>query len=133
MVPIDGRRYGWEGERMRREVALEASAPAACCIALAAPAMTESDAGTTAEVFRALGDPHRVRIVNLLANARQAVCVCDLTPLLGISQPTVSHHLKKLTDAGLLRRERRGVWAFYSVDRAALERVRTVFELGGPS
>lgn len=85
----------------------------------------------TSRVFKALADPHRVRIVNLLSNAPGAVCVCDLTPELGLSQPTVSFHLKKLVQAGLLEREQRGVWAFYSVNREALGRLATVFDLEG--
>lgn len=103
--------------------------PAACCAPLAATGMSEEDAETTAQVFRALGDPHRVRIVNLLANAPGPACVCDLTPELGLSQPTVSFHLKKLVQAGLLTRERRGTWAYYSIDRQALERLSTVIHL----
>jgi ArsR family transcriptional regulator len=91
--------------------------------------MSDPEAATTASVFKALADPHRVRIVNLLANAPGPVCVCDLTPTVGLSQPTVSFHLKKLVDAGLLRRERRGVWAYYSIDRPALARLGTVFRL----
>jgi ArsR family transcriptional regulator len=93
--------------------------------------MSEEDAETTATVFKALADPGRVKIVNLLANAPASVCVCDLTPQLGLSQPTVSFHLKKLVQAGLLERERRGSWAYYSVNREALGRLSTVFELEG--
>lgn len=104
-------------------------APAACCVPLATEALTERDAETTAAVFKALSDPARVRIVNLLANADGPVCVCDLTPALGLSQATVSFHLKKLTEAGLLRRERRGTWAYYSTDREALERLSTLFTM----
>jgi ArsR family transcriptional regulator len=61
-----------------------------------------------------------VRIVNLLATSDEPVCVCELVEPLGLTQPTVSHHLKKLTDAGLLAREQRGVWAYYSLDEDAL-------------
>lgn len=103
--------------------------PAACCTPLAETGMTDDEAATTARVFKALGDPHRVRIVNLLANAEGPACVCDLTPELEISQPTVSFHLKKLLDAGLLNREQRGVWAYYSIDREALDRLATIFHL----
>jgi ArsR family transcriptional regulator len=103
--------------------------PAECCAPLAAAGMSGEDAATTAEVFKALADPNRIRIVNLLANAEGPVCVCDLTPQLGLSQPTVSFHLKKLATAGLLRREQRGVWAYYSIDRSALDRLATVFRL----
>ena len=87
---------------MTRTLAILDQAPAACCIPLGATAMSEEDAGTTAEVFKALADPGRVKIVNLLANAPGPVCVCDLTPELGLSQPTVSFHLKKLVQAGLI-------------------------------
>ena len=100
-----------------------AEAPAQCCVPLTASGMTPDDADTTASLFKALGDAHRVRIVNLLATAREAVCVCDLTDFLGLSQPTVSHHLRKLVDAGLLIREQRGVWAFYSLRGDAVRRL----------
>ena len=103
--------------------------PAECCAPLAVAGMSSEDAATTAEVFKALADPNRIRIVNLLANTEGPVCVCDLTPQLGLSQPTVSFHLKKLATAGLLRREQRGVWAYYSIDRSALDRLATVFRL----
>jgi len=103
--------------------------PAECCAALAAAGMSGEDAATTAQVFKALADPNRVRIVNLLANAEGPVCVCDLTPQLELSQSTVSFHLKKLATAGLLRREQRSVWAYYSIDRSALDRLATVFRL----
>ena len=88
--------------------------------------MTGDEASATAALFRALGDPARVRLVNLLATADEPVCVCELTPHLGLTQPTVSHHLRKLLDVGLLRREQRGTWAFYSLDRAALDRLQAV-------
>src|SRR5438105_14532274 len=90
-------------------------APVACCTPVAAPGITSSQAGALAAVFKALADPHRVRIVNLLANAAEPVCVCDLVPALGLAQGTVSFHLKKLLSAGLLDRERRGTWAYYSL------------------
>jgi ArsR family transcriptional regulator len=76
-------------------------------------------AEATAELFRALGDPARVRILNALATTTQPVCVCELIEPLGLSQPTVSHHLKKLTNAGLLEREQRGKWAYYSLNPEA--------------
>jgi ArsR family transcriptional regulator, arsenate/arsenite/antimonite-responsive transcriptional repressor len=104
-------------------------APAECCAPLDAPGLSDDDAETTAAVFKALADPHRVRIVNVLANADEPVCVCVLTPELELSQPTVSFHLKKLVQAGLLEREQRGVWAYYSLNREALGRLATVFEL----
>ena len=116
---------------MRELMTTTESAPATCCAPLGASGLSEADAGVTAAVFKALADPNRVRIVNLLANAGEPVCVCNLTPELGLSQPTVSFHLKKLVNAGLLLREQRGVWAYYSVDREVLRRLSTVFELEG--
>jgi ArsR family transcriptional regulator len=97
--------------------------PAECCVPIAADDMTSDEAATIASLFKALGDPHRVRIVNLLATAREAVCVCDLTDFLGLSQPTVSHHMRKLVDAGLLAREQRGVWAYYSLRQDTIRRL----------
>lgn len=107
-------------------------APAQCCVPLAAEDMTIGDAEATASLFKALGDAHRVRIVNRLATAEEAVCVCDLTEFLGLSQPTVSHHMRKLVDAGLLAREQRGVWAYYSLREDAIRRLGGVlrFEEG---
>jgi ArsR family transcriptional regulator len=99
---------------------------AACCAPLAAPSLSAQEAAATAALFKALADPHRVRIVNLLANSPEPVCVCELTPILGLAQPTVSHHLKKLTDAGLLHRQQRGTWAYYSLDSTAMRRLAAV-------
>jgi ArsR family transcriptional regulator, arsenate/arsenite/antimonite-responsive transcriptional repressor len=105
--------------------------PAACCAPLAAPSMTDEQVVATAALFKALADPQRVRIVNLLAGASEPACVCDLTEPLGIGQPTVSHHLKKLVTAGLLDREQRGTWAYYSLNRDAMRRLADVADLQG--
>ena len=105
--------------------------PAACCVPIGRRSMSDADAETTAAVFKALADPSRVRIVNQLVTAGEPVCVCDLTPALGLSQATVSFHLKKLMTAGLLEREQRGTWAYCAVDRAALRRVGAVFDTEG--
>jgi ArsR family transcriptional regulator len=102
-----------------------------CCRPLDEDGMTAEDAEATAALFKALGDPTRLRIVNLLAQNPDSVCVCELTPAVGLSQPTVSHHLKKLVQAGLLQREQRGVWAYYSLDRVGLERAASVLDLKG--
>ena len=110
---------------MARELVM---APVACCTPVAAPDITDEQAGTLAAIFKALADPNRVRIVNLLANAAEPVCVCDFMPLLGLSQGTVSFHLKKLLDVGLLDREQRGTWAYYSLQRDALDRLAIVFD-----
>jgi ArsR family transcriptional regulator len=105
--------------------------PTDCCRPLDVDGLTTEDAEATARVFKALSDPARVRIVNLLARNPEPVCVCELTPAVGLSQPTVSHHLKKLVQAGLLHREQRGVWAYYTLDREGLERAASVFDLEG--
>ncbi len=103
----------------------------ACCQPLDGSSLTDEEAVGTAAVFKALSDPARVRIVNALARSAEPVCVCELTPVLRLSQPTVSHHLKKLVDAGLLVREQRGVWAFYTLDREAVARAAGILELEG--
>jgi ArsR family transcriptional regulator len=104
-------------------------APIACCAPLAAPVLHHAEAAATAELFRALADPARVRIVNALATRAEPVCACEFEPALGLSQPTVSHHLKKLTDAGLLEREQRGKWAYFSLKRDAVETLAAVADL----
>jgi ArsR family transcriptional regulator len=109
----------------------EAAAPIACCAPLAAPVLSEDEAEATAAIFRALGDPARVRIVNMLARADGPVCVCDFMEPLQLSQPTVSHHLKKLTDAGILQRVQRGRWAYFSLDREAVDRLAPLVDLQG--
>ena len=100
--------------------------PVACCAPLAAADLSDDEAAATAAVFKALSDPHRVRIVNLLANSDEPICVCDFTEPIGLSQPTVSHHLKKLFDAGLLHREQRGTWSYYSLSPDAMRRLGDV-------
>lgn len=104
---------------------------AECCAPLAATTLTDDEAAATATLFKALSDPHRVRLVNLLSNSSEAMCVCDLTEPIGLAQPTVSHHLKKLLDAGLLHREQRGTWSYYSLNTDAMARLRDVVALGG--
>ena len=105
--------------------------PVACCAPLAAPALDEAEAQATAELFAALADPARVRIVNVLATSGEPVCACNFYEPLGLAQPTVSHHLKKLTDAGLLEREQRGKWAYFSLKRDAVEKLAAVADLKG--
>jgi ArsR family transcriptional regulator, arsenate/arsenite/antimonite-responsive transcriptional repressor len=115
---------------MRAELPLlERSAPIACCAPLATPLLSDEEAEATAALFRALGDPARVRILNALATTDGPVCVCELVDPLGLSQPTVSHHLKKLTDAGLLEREQRGRWAYYSLDPEAASTLAALIDL----
>lgn len=105
--------------------------PVLCCAPLAAPTLSDAEAQATAELFKALADPARVRLVNLLATNGGAVCMCDLIGPLGLAQPTVSHHMKKLVDAGLVEREQRGKWAFFSLKRDAVDRLAAVADLKG--
>src|SRR6478609_2413509 len=100
------------------------------CCAPGTPVMPKAAATELAGVFKALADPTRVAIVNRLA-AVEEVCVCDLTAAFELSQPTVSHHLRLLREAGLVESERRGTWGYYRLVPEAIERLRSVLELGG--
>jgi ArsR family transcriptional regulator, arsenate/arsenite/antimonite-responsive transcriptional repressor len=97
-----------------------------CCAPLTGKGLSLQEAGATAALFKALADPTRVRIVNLLAASPDPVCLCDINSGFDLSQPTLSHHLKKLVGAGLLKREQRGTWAFYSVNEETLSRLSDV-------
>ena len=101
----------------------------ACCSPLDASPLSADEADAAARLFKALADPARVRLVNLLATSDEPICACELTPAVGLAQPTVSHHLKKLTDAGLLEREQRGKWAYYSLNREALRGLAGLVDL----
>ena len=103
----------------------------ACCGPLGASVLNDDEASATAELFKALADPARVRIVNVVATNGEPVCACHLNGPLGLTQPTVSHHLKKLVDVGLLEREQRGKWAYFSLKRDAVEKLATVADLKG--
>jgi ArsR family transcriptional regulator len=105
--------------------------PIVCCAPLAASTLSDAEAEATAELFKALGEPTRVRLVNLLARAGGEVCLCELTEPVGLSQPTVSHHMKKLVEAGLVEREQRGRWAFFTLKRDAVETLAAVADMKG--
>jgi ArsR family transcriptional regulator len=102
-----------------------------CCAPLGAAGLSDVQAEATARVVMALAEPARVRIVKLLATSPEPVCVCEFTEPLGLSQPTVSHHLKKLVQAGLLVREQRGTWAYYSLRRDAVGGLAAALDLQG--
>src|SRR5215208_6944249 len=92
-----------------------------CCPQVLATPIDAEQAGQMAAALRVIADPARLRLVSLLSSAeRRESCVCDLTEPLGLSQPTVSHHLKVLADAGLVEREQRGRWAFFRVEAEPL-------------
>ena len=98
--------------------------PVLCC-GPATPALDEGEADLLAAQFKALADPARVTILNRLAAADE-VCVCDFVSALDLAQPTVSHHLKVLRDAGLVESSRRGTWAFYRLVPEAVDALRDV-------
>jgi ArsR family transcriptional regulator, arsenate/arsenite/antimonite-responsive transcriptional repressor len=100
---------------MRELPVIESQVPIDCCAPLGASTLSDGEAEATAALFAALADPARVRIVNLVATSDEPVCACHLIEPLGLAQPTVSHHLKRLVDAGLLAREQRGKWAYFSL------------------
>ena len=100
----------------------------ACCAPLAGATLSDDEVDATARLFRVLGDPARIRILNALATNGEPVCVCHLVEPLGLTQPTVSHHLKTLTDAGLLDREQRGKWAYFSLRPEATECLASLLE-----
>src|ERR1700749_1798666 len=107
-----------------------ASAPTpaeACCTPLLRDPITASQAAELARLLKALADPTRLRLVSMVAahDGREA-CVCDLTEPLGLTQPTISHHLKVLVDAGIFTRDKRGVWAYYALVPAALNALAAV-------
>ena len=102
-------------------------AEVACCQPIVRESLDAKEAAGLATVLKALADPSRLRVLSLIAAAQDGTaCVCDLTEPLDLTQPTVSHHLKVLVDAGLVRREKRGVWAHFSLVPGALDDVARV-------
>ena len=102
-----------------------------CCAPLADPGLTEDESLELERVFQALADRHRVKILNRLLRAGgEAVCVCELEDMLAVKQPTVSYHLKQLLSAGLVDREKRGSYAYFSLVPEALERVSELLSAG---
>lgn len=98
-----------------------------CCAPLSGAALDRADAGRLAQVLKALADPARLQVISLLRAAPGGeVCVADLVRELGLSQPTVSHHLRVLHDAGLLTRERRGSWVWYTVAEERIDEIRAL-------
>lgn len=85
-----------------------------CCTSVMGGALDVADAERLARTFKALGDPTRVRLLSMIATApAKEACICELVEPVGLSQPTVSHHMKQLVDAGIVEREQRGRWAYY--------------------
>ncbi|HLS74327.1 metalloregulator ArsR/SmtB family transcription factor [Georgenia satyanarayanai] len=111
---------------------------AVCCAPLIREPLADGQARDLATMFKALADPARLRLLSIIASHQGGeACVCDLTEPVDLSQPTVSHHLKILTDAGLLTRDKRGKWAYYAVVPQALdtlgEVLRVEHQASGPA
>jgi ArsR family transcriptional regulator len=105
-----------------------ADGSAACGSLTSDEAMPRDQADATAALLKAVADPVRLQLLSLIrSSSAQEACVCDLTPVVGLSQPTVSHHLKVLTEAGLLTRERRGTWAWFQLVPGRLDDLAAIF------
>lgn len=101
--------------------------PTGCCAGLASAPLGEAEAAELARVFKALGDPVRLRLLSLIASREGGeMCVCELTPAFELSQPTISHHLKLLRQAGLIDGERRGTWVYYWALPSTMDRLAAV-------
>lgn len=107
--------------------------PAARSAPLGAAGLDDEQVEATAALFKALADPTRVRIVNVLATADAPVCACDLEGPTGLSQPTVSHHMKRLVSAGLVTAERHGTWTYYGLDPRACRKLAEVSAVTRPA
>lgn len=109
-------------------------ADVACCAPLTREPLSAGAAAELAHTLKALADPARLRLLSMVAaHDGGEACVCDLTEPLGLTQPTVSHHLKVLVDAGLLTRDKRGVWAYYAIVPGALDSLAAVLSSQVPA
>jgi ArsR family transcriptional regulator len=100
----------------------------ACCPSKSEPALARETAETTASMLKALSDPNRIQILAIInSSENNECCVCDLTEPLGLTQPTVSHHLSKMVAAGLLEKEKRGTWSWYRLNLSAWEKISKFF------
>ena len=117
----------WHNARVAKTVTPPTLKPL-CCPGLDDSTLSEADADDIVVVLKALADPVRLRLMNMIANAGEA-CACDLPAALDRSQPTVSHHLKVLVEAGLLEREQRGKWAWFQVRPERLHALSAVFRV----
>lgn len=110
---------------------VETSATRPCC-ALASSSVTDADAALIAPMFKALGDPVRLRLASLIASQPE-VCVCDLTGEFALGAPTISHHLRVLREAGLVTSDRRGTWVYYSIRHEALTQLSGLLSVTAPA
>jgi ArsR family transcriptional regulator len=108
--------------------------PTTCCSPIVREPLGAADAKSLAAMFKALGDPVRLRLLSLIASHEGGeACVCDLTGEFDVSQPTISHHLRVLREAGLIDCERRGTWVYYWLLPAALDRLGSLLSTGAPA
>jgi len=129
---IDARQHRRVSNSRVERPLLDAPDALACCTPLAREPMSEEQANQVAPLLKALADPVRLRLMSMvLSHERGEACVCDLTPAFDLSQPTISHHLKVLNEAGLLHREKRGVWVYYQARPEAMQALMSLFATVG--
>jgi ArsR family transcriptional regulator, arsenate/arsenite/antimonite-responsive transcriptional repressor len=129
---IEGCQHRYVSKSVRQLPLLDAADPLACCAPLARRPMTEEQATQVAPLLKAIADPVRLRLMSMvLSHEGGEACVCDLTPAFDLSQPTISHHLKVLHEAGLLDREKRGVWVYYQARPEAMRALMALFATVG--
>ena len=117
----------WQSIAMSLAELLPLTDVTACCSPLTREPLTADNADKLARSLKAIADPARLRLISMVAaHDDQEACVCDLTEPLGLGQPTVSHHLKILVDAGIFTREKRGTWAYYRLVPGALDSLGTL-------
>jgi ArsR family transcriptional regulator len=127
-VNIDVYRVFGDTVRMSTTATADTSTAIACCTPVVRKPLSAEQAADIAKILKAVADPARLRLLSIIAAHEGAeACVCDLTEPLDLSQPTVSHHLKVLVDAGLLTRDKRGVWAYYAIVPGAFDALASVF------
>lgn len=106
----------------------------ACCVPRVTSSLSHQDAERVARVFKAMGDPTRVMLLSLISGGEAGeACICDLTEPVGLSQATVSHHMKLLVEAGLVTREQRGRWAYFALNEEALDAAADALRRGVPA
>jgi ArsR family transcriptional regulator len=129
MVDVSTLVNGRLGAMVRSSAVIEVAVAGECCPSVLSAPLDEAQAALLAKGFAALADPARLRVLSLLAAAPTGeVCVCELVEPVGKSQPTVSHHLKVLGDAGLITGDRRGKWVWYSIVPDRLAALRSALD-----
>lgn len=117
---------------MSKQQESSSDAVALCCPSLAVAALSDEQAADLAPMFKALGDPVRLRLMSMIASTDE-ICVCDLTAAFDLSGPTISHHLRVLREAGLVDAERRATWVYYRVRPRALKRLAGLLDIAAPA